>query len=80
MEKKKTKNESGEKQSRKGRPGTGLTQKHVAFRMDLDLIDFYRAHQNSGRWLNDLIRRAKDTEGWPEDCADMPPEPDEDLS
>lgn len=75
FEKKKTKKEDSEKAGKKGRPATGLTQKHVAFRMDNELIEFYRSHGNAGRWLNELIRGAMSKEGWEEDCGDMAPEP-----
>ena len=35
------------------------TQKLIAFRCDIDLIDWLKAQANMGRYINDLIRADK---------------------
>lgn len=64
-----------EKQKRKGRPATGRTQKHVAFRCDFENIEYLESKANKGRWLNQLIRWAARHPDWEGDCGEMPAEP-----
>lgn len=53
-----------EKQQRKKRVQNGQqAQKMFSFRIDLDLLNFVKSHANAGRWINDLIWRAKLKEG-----------------
>lgn len=78
MEKKKTMPQSSEEKRGVGRPRTGLTQKHISFRCDIENIEYLSSKPNKGGFLNKLIREAKEHEGWPQDCAEMPPESDDD--
>lgn len=36
------------------------TQKHMAFRVDLDLIPWLEEQANKGRYINDLVRHDKE--------------------
>lgn len=59
---------------RPGRPATGLTQKHISFRCDLENIEYLQSKPNKGGFINHLLREARARDGWGKDCADMPPD------
>ena len=79
MEKKKASEKVTEKQGRRGRPSTGHTQTMINFRCDNENVAYIRSKSNWGRWLNKLIERARQEESEADDCADMPPELDDEL-
>lgn len=58
---------------KKGRPATGRTQKHMAFRCDFENIEYLESKSNKGGFINQLLREARKREGWGQDCADMAP-------
>lgn len=78
MEKKKSAPRSGEEKRGVGRPSTGRTQKHFSFRCDIENMEYLNSKPNKGGFINSLLREAREREAWPRDCADMPPEIDDD--
>lgn len=53
--------EKEENRIRKVRAAAGTrTQKHTAFRLDLDLAGWLSTMPNKGRYINDLIRADRD--------------------
>ena len=79
MKEKETENSSAQKR-KVGRPATGRTQKHIAFRCDYENIEYLETKPNKGGFLNELIRRAREADGWEGDCADMSPDPEDEMS
>lgn len=56
-----TKGKSGGKRERAGRP-TGINQKSVLVKFDLDLIEYLNSKENRNRFINDCIREKKEKE------------------
>lgn len=79
MEKKKSQNRATEKQAKSGRPFSGITQKPITFRCDNENVEFMKNRPNWGRWLNELIAKARQQSQEEGDCAEMPPELDDEL-
>lgn len=38
-----------------------VTQKMMSFKIDLDLVEYLGTKPNKGRYINDLIRKEKDS-------------------
>lgn len=70
---------TGDEKRRPGRPATGTTQKHISFRCDLENIEYLNTKENKGGFLNKLLKEAREREGWPQDCAEMPPEAEDEM-
>lgn len=56
-----TKGKSGGKREGAGRP-TGINQKSVLVKFDLDLIEYLNSKENRNRFINDCIREKKEQE------------------
>lgn len=56
-----TKGKSGGKREGAGRP-TGVNQKSVLVKFDLDLIEYLNSKENRNRFINDCIRERKEKE------------------
>lgn len=56
-----TKGKSGGKREGAGRP-TGVNQKSVLVKFDLDLIEYLNSKENRNRFINDCIREKKEEE------------------
>lgn len=64
---------------RKTRTNGVRTQKHMAFRCDLDLLEWLKTKPNKGGLINTLLRKAMEKEKGIEDCADMPTDIEDNL-
>lgn len=56
-----TKGKSGGKREGAGRP-TGINQKSILVKFDLDLIEYLNSKENRNRFINDCIREKKEQE------------------
>lgn len=54
------KGKSGGKRNGAGRP-SGINQKSILVKFDIDLIEFLNLQENRNRFINDCIREKKET-------------------